>query len=63
MLPSNGTFINKHIGIESRLEPIYCSAYDPLKWRYLVKADMNGYILLQTAAIFFSIEPISKTGY
>ena len=27
------------------------------------KANMNSYIQLQTAAIFFSIEPLSKTGY
>ena len=29
----------------------------------LFKADMKSDILLQTAAIFFSIEPISKTGH
>ena len=29
----------------------------------VLKANMNSYILLQTAAIFFSIEPLSKTGY
>ena len=28
-----------------------------------LKANMNSYIQLQTAAIFFSIEPLSKTGY
>ena len=28
-----------------------------------IKANMNSYIQLQTAAIFFSIEPLSKTGY
>ena len=27
------------------------------------KANMNRYIQLQTAAIFFSIEPLPKTGY
>ena len=30
---------------------------------YLFKANMNSYIQLQTAAIFFSIEPLSTTGY
>ena len=29
----------------------------------VIKANMNSYILLQMAAIFFSIEPFSKTGY
>ena len=29
----------------------------------LFKADMKSYILLQTGAKFYSIEPISKTGY
>ena len=29
----------------------------------VVKANMNSYILLQMAAIFFSIEPLSQTGY
>ena len=29
----------------------------------IFKADMKSYILLQTAAVFFSIEHISKTGY
>ena len=28
-----------------------------------LKANMNSYIQLRTAAIFFSIEPLSKTGY
>ena len=28
-----------------------------------IKADMKSYIPLETAAIFFSSEPISKTGY
>ena len=30
---------------------------------YKFKANMNSDILLHTAAIFFSIEPLSKTGY
>ena len=29
----------------------------------ILKADMKNYIPLETAAIFFSCEPISKTGY
>ena len=32
-------------------------------WYHLIKANMSSYILLQTAAIFCSIEPLSKTGY
>ena len=34
-----------------------------LKHCTLIKANMNNYIQLQTAAIFLSIEPLSKTGY
>ena len=30
---------------------------------YDLKADMKSYIPLETAAIFFSSEPFSKTGY
>ena len=29
----------------------------------ILKANMNSYVLLQMAAIFFSVEPLSKTGY
>ena len=29
----------------------------------LIKANMKSYIQLETAAVFFSCEPISKTGY
>ena len=34
-----------------------------IEWESGVKANMNSEILLQTATIFFSIEPLSKTGY
>ena len=34
-----------------------------VKHRAYVKADMNSDILLQTAAIFFSNELLSETGY
>ena len=36
--------------------------YKHVYWIY-IKDDINSDILLQTAAIYFSIEPVSKTGY